>query len=314
MREFNKEVRVKTARERKLLVPRALNLCGQLGIEVSEGMENMKITAIIVFAIILGLLGLICKFKSGDTIEESIIIKDLEKNFTLSNITIINVYDNVEFDPKFKTGFGFACVIKLKNNTILFDTGGDSKTLLTNLDLAGIKPENINIVVLSHIHGDHTGGLSGFLEKNYNVKVYIPSSFLSPLKEEIKATGAEVVNVSNSVKIIEGIYSTGELGTWIKEQSLVINSNKGLIVITGCAHPGIVNIVKKVKALFKKDIYLVVGGFHHPPVHVVKELKELGVKKVAPSHCTGDEVIRAFQKEYQKDFIKTGVGKIIVIN
>jgi len=270
----------------------------------------MKITVIIVFIIILGLLGLIYKFMfSVNTMEENKenLTEDLEKNF-LSNITIIDVYDNIEFNPKFKTGFGFACVIKLKNNTILFDTGGDPETLLTNLELAEIKPEDIMIIVLSHIHGDHTGGLLGFLEKNSNVKVYIPSSFPSSFKEEIKARGARVVDVSNSVKIIEGIYSTGELGTWIKEQSLVINSDKGLIVITGCAHPGVVNIVKKIKTQFKKDVYLVMGGFHHPSIKVVEEFRKLGVKKVAPSHCTGDEAIKAFEKEYQEDFIKSGVG------
>jgi len=273
----------------------------------------MKITVIVVFVIILGLLGLIYKFMfNANTMEESI-TKGLEKNSVISNITVTNVYDNVEFDPKFKTGFGFACVVKFKNNTILFDTGGDSETLLTNLETAGIRPGSVSIVALSHIHGDHTGGLLGFLEKNSNVKVYVPVSFPSSFKNDIKKSGAELTEVTHPIKIANGVYSTGELGTWIKEQSLVINSDKGLIVITGCAHPGIVDIVKKVKALFKKDIYLVMGGFHHPSIEVVREFKDLGVKKVAPSHCTGDEATKAFEKEYQKDYIKSGVGKIIVI-
>jgi len=238
---------------------------------------------------------------------------NLHSNATISNITIIDVYDNIKFDPKFKTGFGFACIIKTKNNTILFDTGSDSKTLLVNLETVGIKPEEIGIIVLSHIHSDHTGGLLGFLEKNSNVKVYVPSSFPFSFKQEIRAKGAEVIDVTNWLRITEGTYSTGELGTWIKEQSLVVNSNKGLIVITGCAHPGIVNIIKRVKTLFNKDIYLVMGGFHHPPIKVVKEFKKLNVKKVAPSHCTGDEAIKAFQEEYQENYIKSGVGKIIII-
>ena len=79
--------------------------------------------------------------------EEQIIEKEvsiMEENITLSDITIINIYDNVEFDSKFKTGFGFGCLVKLKNKTILFDTGGDSPTLLTNLETAGVKPEEID--------------------------------------------------------------------------------------------------------------------------------------------------------------------------
>ncbi len=234
----------------------------------------------------------------------------MEENITLSDITIINIYDNVEFDSKFKTGFGFGCLVKLKNKTILFDTGGDSPTLLTNLETAGVKPEEIDIIVLSHVHGDHVGGLLGFLEENPNVKVYIPSSFPSSFKNDITSTGAEIIEISNSAKIANGVYSTGELGTWIKEQSLVINSNKGLIVITGCAHPGIVNIIKKAKELFDKNIYLVMGGFHHPPLSIVKEFKELGVEKVAPGHCTGDPVIEAFVEKYGDDFIESGVGKV----
>jgi 7,8-dihydropterin-6-yl-methyl-4-(beta-D-ribofuranosyl)aminobenzene 5'-phosphate synthase len=237
----------------------------------------------------------------------------MDKSQTLSNITIINIYDNVEFDPDFKAGFGFGCIVKLKEKTILFDTGGDSPALLANLETAGIKPEDVDIVFLSHIHGDHTGGLSGFLGKNSNVKIYLPGSFPDSFKDDVKATGAEVIEVSDFTKVIGGVYSTGELGVSIKEQSLIINSEKGLIIITGCAHPGIINIIKKAKELINKDIYLVMGGFHHPPLSTVKEFKELDVEKAAPSHCTGDEVIDAFAEEYKYNFIKSGVGKIIKI-
>ena len=95
---------------------------------------------------------------------------------------------------------------------------------------------------------------------------------------------------------------------------MIIVSKKGLIVITGCAHPGIVNIVKKAKEMFpQKNIYLVLGGFHHPPKKVVYELKKLKVEKVAPSHCSGDEIRELFKKEFKENFIEIGVGKIIKI-
>ncbi len=99
-----------------------------------------------------------------------------------------------------------------------------------------------------------------------------------------------------------------------KEQSLIIDSKKGLVVITGCAHPGVVNIVERAKELMKKDkVYLVLGGFHHPPISCVKEFRKLQVEKVAPSHCTGDSVREAFRREYEENFIEYGVGKIIEI-
>jgi len=243
----------------------------------------------------------------------------MERNTTQANITILDVYDNVEFNPKFKTGFGFACVVKLKDKTILFDTGGDSPTLLSNLETAGIKPEDIDIILLSHIHGDHVNGLLGFLEKNPNIKVYVPSSFPSSFKNQIISTGAELINISNPVRIIEGVYSTGELGTWIKEQSLVINSDKGLVIITGCAHPGIVNIIRKAKDMFDKNIYLVLGGFHLSAAsdselkNIIESFRELEVEKTAPSHCTGERARELFKQEYKNNFIETGVGKIIKI-
>jgi len=95
---------------------------------------------------------------------------------------------------------------------------------------------------------------------------------------------------------------------------LIIDSKKGLVVITGCAHPGIVDIVKRAKELMKRDkAYLVLGGFHHPSLSCVKEFKKLRIEKVAPSHCIGDLVREALKKEYKGNFIEYGVGKTIGI-
>ena len=232
----------------------------------------------------------------------------------IPEITLISVYDNYQVDPDLKTAWGFGCIINTSTEQILFDTGGDSEILLFNMEKMNIDPRSIDKVIISHIHGDHVGGLEGFLEKNSNVTVFIPGSFPNSFRDMITSQGAEFVDISSPRKISNFVYTTGELYGPPKEQSLIINSKKGLIVITGCAHPGVVNIVKKVKELMKKDnVYLVTGGFHHPPIAVVKKFRELGVKKVAPSHCTGDPVREAFAEEYKEDFIEYGVGKTIVI-
>ncbi|RLI99973.1 MAG: hypothetical protein DRP03_01915 [Candidatus Aenigmatarchaeota archaeon] len=229
-------------------------------------------------------------------------------------ITLISVYDNYQVNSELKTAWGFATIIKTPKELILFDTGGDSKILLSNMKKLGINLTSIKKVVISHIHNDHLGGLEGFLERNSNVTVFIPSSFPQSIKNMIVENGAKFVEISAPRKISDFIYITGELYGPPKEQSLIIDSKKGLVIITGCAHPGIVNIVKKAKELMKRDkVYLVLGGFHHPPLSCVKELKELGVEKVAPSHCTGDLVREAFRKEYKGNFIEYGVGKIIEI-
>ena len=229
-------------------------------------------------------------------------------------VTLISVYDNYQVNPELKTAWGFGCVVKTSKELLLFDTGGNSKILLSNMEKMDIDPKSISKVIISHIHGDHVGGLKGFLEKNNNVTVFIPSSFPNSIRNMITNKGAEFVSVDIPRKISNFIFSTGELYGPPKEQSLIINSKKGLIVITGCAHPGVINIVKKAKELMKKDnLYLVMGGFHHPPIAVVKKFRELGVKKVAPSHCTGDLVREAFAEEYKEDFIEYGVGKTIEI-
>lgn len=240
-------------------------------------------------------------------------------NETSSNTTIVIVYDNNEYDERLKLGFGFSCLIQLKDKNILFDTGGDSPTLLNNMEKLGIDLKSIDTIVLSHIHGDHVNGLPGMLEVNPDVTVYIPQSFPNSFRDDIRSYGADHIDVSNPVKICDGVYSTGELGTWIKEQSLIIKTEKGLVVITGCAHPGIVNIVKKAKDLTKNDAYLVSGGFHLGGASdseirdITRSFKEMEVKKVAPCHCTGDRAIRLFKEEYKGDFIKAGVGKEILI-
>jgi len=92
-----------------------------------------------------------------------------------------------------------------------------------------------------------------------------------------------------------------------------------LVVITGCAHPGITLIVSKAKEVVKGNVYLVLGGFHMAGFSkreiekVIYDFKDLGVKKVAPCHCSGRETIILFEKEYGENFIRAGVGKIIEI-
>jgi 7,8-dihydropterin-6-yl-methyl-4-(beta-D-ribofuranosyl)aminobenzene 5'-phosphate synthase len=98
-----------------------------------------------------------------------------------------------------------------------------------------------------------------------------------------------------------------------------VSSGKGLVVVTGCAHPGIVTIVEAAKNHFDADIYHVIGGFHlggQPEAtlqHIVQDFRRLGVQKVTPTHCTGDEAIALFRSEYGDDYIAGGAGKVFVI-
>jgi len=236
------------------------------------------------------------------------------------NLNITVSYDNNPYRKRLTTAWGFSCVIRGTEKTILFDTGGDGSILLTNLEELGINPKEIDLVVLSHIHGDHVGGLSSFLEKNPQVVVYLPKSFPKGFKDGVKEYGAKVVEVQGPLKICQGVYSTGEQGTWIREQSLIIHTEKGSIVITGCAHPGIVKIVDKAKDLLKGDVLLVMGGFHlggesrGEIENIISGFRKLGVSYVGPCHCSGDTARQLFKEEYGENFIDVGVGRVITMN
>ena len=236
------------------------------------------------------------------------------------DLAITIVYNNVPFDKNLETRWGISIFVEGLEKNILFDTGGEGTVLLSNMAKLKIAPDDIDVVVLSHIHGDHVGGLWGFLEKNNQAIVYLPESFPGNFKDRAKMMSKKVASVHKPVKICERVWSTGELGTWMKEQSLIIDTKKGLIVITGCAHPGIVNIVKFAKNYLKEDVYLVLGGFHlmayneNQVIQIIKGLKELGVKKVGPSHCTGGRPIELFREAWGEDFLDLGCGARLKIN
>jgi len=233
------------------------------------------------------------------------------------NIVITVLYNNVPYNENLTTAWGMSCFIQGTEKNILFDVGGDGKILLNNMKKLKITPDEIDVVFLSHIHQDHVGGLWDILKQNNEVTVYVPKSFPHKFKEDIERLGAHCISVDKSIKIYEHIYSTGELGgIWLKEQSLIIDTKKGLIVVTGCAHPGIVNIVKKARELTNKDVYLVMGGFHlmasseKEVKQIIKELKEMKVKKVGPSHCTGEIPIEFLEEAWGEDFYDLGCGAV----
>jgi 7,8-dihydropterin-6-yl-methyl-4-(beta-D-ribofuranosyl)aminobenzene 5'-phosphate synthase len=233
------------------------------------------------------------------------------------NLSMTIVYDNNPYKDGLMTSWGFACVIKGTEKTILFDTGGNSAVLLNNMQQLGIDPNEIDIVVLSHFHGDHVGGLNGLLQENDNVTVYLPATFPPEFKEPLKGAGVKTVEVNDPAKICKGVYSSGILGNGITEQALMIATNRGLILVTGCAHPGIVDILAAANKILEDKILLVIGGFHlgamaRPELEeIIAGFRKLGVKRVGPCHCSGDQARRMFKQEYGQDFLDVGVGRLI---
>jgi 7,8-dihydropterin-6-yl-methyl-4-(beta-D-ribofuranosyl)aminobenzene 5'-phosphate synthase len=180
-----------------------------------------------------------------------------------------------------------------------------------------IDPHEIDAVFLSHHHRDHTGGLDEFLKVNPHVTVYLPKSFPSHFKDKVILAGAKLKEVIQPREIIRNVYSSGEMGIDIIEQSLILSGPAGLVVVTGCAHPGIINIIQSVKDQLKDKVLLVLGGFHligqnrRQIATVVSGFKSMGVLYVAPCHCSGNESLQQFAAEYEERFINCGVGSVI---
>lgn len=197
------------------------------------------------------------------------------------------VYDNDLARAGLKNGWGFSALIEAENTPVLlFDTGDDSRALLDNMKQLGIDPANIGKIVISHAHGDHTGGLSGILAVNEQAKVYLPAS------TSHRITGRDVVPVSGPIPISESVMSTGELGGI--EQSLAIKTARGIVVVTGCSHPGVGEILDRASNF--GNVYGIVGGFHG-----FRDFQRLdGLSLICPCHCTAykSEIAGLFPQQY----------------
>jgi 7,8-dihydropterin-6-yl-methyl-4-(beta-D-ribofuranosyl)aminobenzene 5'-phosphate synthase len=228
-----------------------------------------------------------------------------------ASLTVI--YDNNVFDPRLQTEWGFSCWVQYGETVVLFDTGGDGGILLSNMSTLGLDPQDIDIIVLSHIHGDHTGGMDALLGTGVRPEVYVPLTFPTEYKNKLRAL-VTVHEVNEARQILPGVYTTGKMGLSIPEQGMILRTCEGLVVITGCAHPGIAQMVRRAKEVGGNDIYLVVGGFHLGEAseasvrQICTTFRELGVQNVAPCHCTGDSATEIFASEFGAHCLTAGVG------
>lgn len=242
-----------------------------------------------------------------------------EQSHPLDALTITVVHDNYPFVEGLTTAWGFSAHIAGARKNILFDTGSDGPLLLKNLDKLEIDPASIDALILSHVHGDHAGGLAGLLQANPRVEVYLPASFPDRVKDLVRRSGAGVVEVDGPREICENVCTTGVLGRRIQEQALAIRTSRGLVVLTGCAHPGIVPMVDAARHLCGGDPLLVMGGFHLEWTmsarveRIIAAFRDAGVRYVAPTHCCGEKARLRFEERFGPMFVPVGVGKVITL-
>jgi len=183
------------------------------------------------------------------------------------------VYDNEVRKVGLRQGHGFSALIEdAEASPLLFDTGADGPALLHNMKELNIDPKDISIIVISHAHGDHTGGLSEIFRINGIAELYLPSSFKRAFP------GRKVTMVKGPVQIRENIFSTGELEG--VEQSLALKTDRGIFLLTGCAHPGMESIIAAAAKF--GELYGIAGGFHG--FHNFEAFR--GLSLICPCHCT----------------------------
>ncbi len=236
----------------------------------------------------------------------------------MNQIVIKVIYDNRKENESMQEGWGFSCLVDLGHRKILFDTGADQNVFFSNLKKLDVRCEEITDVMFSHKHSDHVAGLSEVLRNlKEGTRLFLPKGF--PAKGLPSSIQPKIV--ADFMEIDRSIYSfVLKGGFFLYEQALVLETGKGLVVITGCAHPGIVPILEMAQNRLGKPIYLVLGGFHlfrksrRYVSNVVGQFKSLQVEKAAPCHCSGDAAIAQFQEAYQDRFCKVGTGTILTLD
>jgi 7,8-dihydropterin-6-yl-methyl-4-(beta-D-ribofuranosyl)aminobenzene 5'-phosphate synthase len=159
----------------------------------------------------------------------------------------------------------------------------------------GIDAQRIGIIVISHAHGDHTGGLRGMLEVNKEAEIFLPASFWGTIP------GRTVTPVAQPLQISEGVFSTGELRGI--EQSLAIKTGKGVLVVVGCSHPGLGEIMDMASRF--GEVYGVIGGFHG-----FRDFSRLnGLSLIGPCHCTQykSKILELFPQQC----VRCGAGLVL---
>jgi 7,8-dihydropterin-6-yl-methyl-4-(beta-D-ribofuranosyl)aminobenzene 5'-phosphate synthase len=265
----------------------------------------------------------------------------------IARITVL--YDAFGGDGALRRDWGYAAFVEIAGKRILFDTGNNAEVLEHNARARNVDLGQLDFVVMSHRHGDHMGGMSYLLARNPRVKIYAPKEGFGVYGSDLPGTfyrkdsalppeqryyngappekmvfgsawpQANITLVDKATEIVPGIHLislvSDKPGTLeLREQSLAIDTREGMVVLVGCSHTGIDNIVKAAAAINPK-VLLVAGGFHlvvakDPDIDTVAATLHdtYKVAYVAPGHCTGEPTFAVLKKSFADRYLYAGVG------
>jgi len=241
----------------------------------------------------------------------------------VKSIRITTIVDNDAWKEGLASSWGLSFYVETftndKKHSVLMDTSGSFQTFSNNASKLGLNLAAIEAILISHWHGDHCGALSQILSMlKPQTSVYVPSEDSFGIREIGRAGGVPVV-CRKPIEFVDGVMSTGGVPGGLSEHSLLINvKEKGLVVLMGCSHPGLVNVLRcaqKVSGV--ENIYAVIGGFHISGLNVGLRtgefLQGLDVRLVSPGHCTSDDAKRGIARIMGERYVKNGSGRIISI-
>ena len=236
--------------------------------------------------------------------------------------------------------WGLSILIEYEGKKILLDAGG-SNLFLKNMEGLGLDVKDVDFAVLSHAHYDHANGLPAFLDNNEKAKVYLREyagkgcyhkhfifyMYIGNPKKLEKKYADRIEHVSGDYKLMDGVYliphktpNLSEIGRretmyqktkhgWMPddfshEQSLVLDTEKGLVILNSCSHGGAANIINEIKETFPdKKVYGLIGGFHlfnkseAEIRNLASKIKETGIQYVCTGHCTKDRAFNILKEE-----------------
>ena len=250
-----------------------------------------------------------------------------------------------------KKEWGLCIYIEYNDKKILLDTGSSSK-FAKNAKKLNINLNQIDFGILSHAHYDHSNGLKKFFSVNKNAKFYMRKTvsencyhhfkyfnkYIGIHKGWLKKFESRIEYVDKMFSISEGITLLGHYDQnlniigerahlYIKEknkfipdnfshdQSLIFDTQNGLVIFNSCSHAGADNILKEVTDIFpSKKIHAIIGGFHLYPLKdeeikdFAKRVKETGIKKIITGHCTGERAFNILKEELQDSALQFYTG------
>jgi len=272
----------------------------------------------------------------------------------------ITLCENTAAKPGFMAEWGWSILVQVSDKTVLFDTGMSS-VAVHNADKLGIDLHSIDKIVLSHAHRDHTGGLREVLRRTGEIDIVAHPGIWdlkykrSSAEEKAEYNGIPFAReelekfasfnlTKEPVYISENIVTTGEIpittdfetiepyfyikqmgtfqhDTFADDLALIVKMEKGLVIILGCAHRGMINTLRHARNLTGEErVYAVIGGTHLYPKNddqigkTIESLKEMDVQKIGVSHCTGFHAATRLAQAFGDRFFVNNAGMITKID